>query len=59
MTIDRPYRKALEPAVAISELFKFKGKQFDPDIVDALVKGLKRKKIITDPDIAEAKAMIS
>jgi response regulator RpfG family c-di-GMP phosphodiesterase/signal transduction histidine kinase len=59
MTIDRPYRKALEPAVAISELFKFKGKQFDPDIVDALVKGLKRKKIITDHDIAEAKAMIS
>ena len=59
MTIDRPYRKALEPAVAISELLKYKGKQFDPDIVDALVKGLKKKKIISDQDIAEAKAMIS
>jgi len=59
MTIDRPYRKALEPAVAISELLKYKGKQFDPDIVDALIKGLKEKKIITDQDIAEAKAMIS
>jgi len=59
MTIDRPYRKALEPAVAISELFKYKGKQFDPDIVDALVKGLKKKKLITNQDIVQAKSMIS
>jgi HD-GYP domain-containing protein (c-di-GMP phosphodiesterase class II) len=59
MTIDRPYRKALEPAVAISELLKYKGKQFDPDIVDALVKGLKKKQIISDQVIAEAKSMIS
>jgi putative nucleotidyltransferase with HDIG domain len=59
MTIDRPYRKALEASVAISELLKYKGKQFDPDIVDALIKGLKRKKLISDSDIAKAKAMIS
>jgi len=45
MTIDRPYRKALEPAVAILELLKHKGKQFDPDIVDALIKGLEKKRI--------------
>ncbi len=59
MTIDRPYRKALEAAVAISELLKYKGKQFDPKIVDALIKGLKKKKIITEQDIAEAKSMLS
>jgi response regulator RpfG family c-di-GMP phosphodiesterase/signal transduction histidine kinase len=59
MTIDRPYRKALKPAVAISELLKYKGKQFDPHIVDALVIGLKKKKIISDQDIAEAKALIA
>jgi response regulator RpfG family c-di-GMP phosphodiesterase/signal transduction histidine kinase len=59
MTIDRPYRKALEPAVAISELIKFKGKQFDPKIVDALIKGLKEKKIISEEDIIQEKSMIS
>ncbi len=59
MTIDRPYRKALEAAVALSELLKYKGKQFDPKIVDALVNGLKKKKIISDLDIDKAKSMIS
>jgi putative two-component system response regulator len=59
MTIDRPYRKALEPAVAISELLKYKGKQFDPNIVDALIKGLRKKKVISDQDIDKAKSMIS
>jgi len=59
MTIDRPYRKALEAAIAISELLKYKDKQFDPDMVDALIKGLKRKKLISDMDIAKAEAMIS
>jgi putative two-component system response regulator len=59
MTKDRPYRKALEAAVAISELLKYKGKQFDPKIVDALIKGLKKKKLISDEDIDKAKSMIS
>jgi len=59
MTIDRPYRKALEAAVAISELLKYKGKQFDPKIVDALIKGLKKKKFISNQDIIKAKSIIS
>ena len=59
MTIDRPYRNALGAAVAISELLKYKGEQFDPKIVDALIKGLKKKKIISNQDIVKAKSMIS
>ena len=59
MTIDRPYRKALEAAEAISELLKYKGEQFDPKIADALIKGLKKKKLISNQDIVKAKSMIS
>lgn len=35
MTTDRPYRKALEPEVAIKEILDNAGTQFDPEIVDA------------------------
>jgi riboflavin transporter FmnP len=38
MTADRPYRKALAGEVAISELRKFAGVQFDPEVVDAFVR---------------------
>ncbi|HJW21578.1 MAG TPA: HD-GYP domain-containing protein, partial [Candidatus Limnocylindrales bacterium] len=38
MTADRPYRKALSGEAAISELRKFAGVQFDPEIVDAFVR---------------------
>ncbi len=37
MTSDRPYRKGLPPNVAIDELIKFKGIQFDPMIVEAFL----------------------
>ncbi|MGV8984013.1 HD-GYP domain-containing protein [Clostridium sp.] len=37
MTSDRPYRKGLPPNVAIDELIKFKGIQFDPIIVEAFL----------------------
>jgi HD-GYP domain-containing protein (c-di-GMP phosphodiesterase class II) len=37
MTSDRPYRKALSRKEAFSELERNKGRQFDPDIVDAFV----------------------
>jgi putative two-component system response regulator len=42
MTSDRPYRKALSMQIAIGELEKFKGKQFDPQIVDIFLRILKR-----------------
>jgi HD-GYP domain-containing protein (c-di-GMP phosphodiesterase class II) len=37
MTSDRPYRNALRPWIAVSELREGAGSQFDADVVDALV----------------------
>jgi PAS domain S-box-containing protein len=37
MTSDRPYRKAMDPAVAAEELERCAGSQFDPRIVDAFL----------------------
>ncbi len=38
MTSDRPYRKGLDPKIAIDELIRCSGTQFDGKIVDAFVK---------------------
>ncbi len=38
MTSDRPYRKGLDPKIAIDELIKCSGTQFDGKIVDAFIK---------------------
>jgi len=37
MTTDRPYRKALSEAQVRSELVKYRGKQFDPQMCDRLL----------------------
>ena len=37
MTSDRPYRKALDAGAVRSELIKHRGRQFDPEICDALL----------------------
>ena len=37
MTSDRPYRKGLSHKEAISEIIRFKGLQFDPEIADAFL----------------------
>ncbi|MGH3995178.1 MAG: HD-GYP domain-containing protein, partial [Pseudonocardiaceae bacterium] len=37
MTTDRPYRKAMAPAVALEELKDNSGSQFDPTVVSALM----------------------
>ncbi len=37
MTTDRPYRKALSESQVRSELVKFRGKQFDPEMCDKLL----------------------
>jgi putative nucleotidyltransferase with HDIG domain len=37
MTTDRPYRKALTETEVRAELIRMKGRQFDPDICDALL----------------------
>ncbi len=38
MTADRPYRKALDPKVAIEELYRCAGAQFDRALVEVFVK---------------------
>jgi HD-GYP domain-containing protein (c-di-GMP phosphodiesterase class II) len=43
MTTDRPYRKGLEHEVAVNELKRCSGTQFDPGVVDAFVKVIDRK----------------
>ena len=45
MTSNRPYRKGLDPNFAISELEKGRGTQFDPQVVDAMVKAFNEGKI--------------
>ena len=38
MTSDRPYRKALSDEEALAEIVRQRGAQFDPEIVDALIR---------------------
>lgn len=47
MTSNRPYRKGLDDIIAIEEIKKNSGKQFDPLIVDAFIKAFKKGKIIS------------
>lgn len=47
MTSNRPYRKGLDDKIAIEEIRKNKGKQFDPIIVDAFIKAFEKGKIIS------------
>ncbi len=37
MTSTRPYRRAMEPEAAIGELQRQRGRQFDPEVIDALM----------------------
>jgi len=45
MTSNRPYRKGLDPEVAIAEIQKGAGSQFDPACVEALVQCYRRGQI--------------
>lgn len=45
MTSNRPYRKGLDPEIAVAEIEKNKGTQFDPDIADAFIRVYKAGKI--------------
>lgn len=46
ITSDRPYRKAQIPDVAVKEILENRGKQFDPEVVDAFMSALKKRGII-------------
>ena len=43
MTSDRPYRKSLPQDVAFNILIKERGRQFDPQIVDAFLDIMRSK----------------
>lgn len=45
MTSNRPYRKGLSPEIAVAELEKGKGTQFDPEIVDAMVRAYRAGRV--------------
>lgn len=45
MTSSRPYRKGMDSEVAIAEIEKNKGTQFDPDCADALIKAYREGKL--------------
>lgn len=51
MTAPRPYRAAISPVEAISELERCSGTQFDPEIVNALVRVLRRNKAQVLPNL--------
>ena len=42
MTSNRAYRRSMEHAVAVSELRRCAGSQFDPGLVEAFLKGIER-----------------
>lgn len=50
LTSDRPYRSAWEPAKALAYIRKESGRQFDPDIVRAFTKMMRRE---VDPPASE------
>jgi len=45
MTSNRPYRKGLDPQIAIEEIAKNRGTQFDPVVADALIACYRKGKI--------------
>jgi len=46
MTSDRPYRKAMPVELAVKELRKFSGKQFDPELLDPFCDLLRKKGLL-------------
>src|SRR4051812_33261965 len=56
MTSDRPYRKAPGEEVAVAELRKHSGTQFDPQVVAALCRVLDRRERAADAEPARAAA---
>ena len=48
MTSDRPYRKGLPHKVAIAEIKRCAGSQFDPELADKFIKMFKHKKFLEE-----------
>jgi HD-GYP domain-containing protein (c-di-GMP phosphodiesterase class II) len=45
MVSTRPYRKGIDPQVAYDEIVRYRGTQFDPEVVDAFVQAFKNEKM--------------
>lgn len=56
MTTDRPYRKALSFEVVVAELQKYRGIQFDPKLVDATIRSVTVRRMVSDPSFLAEKA---
>ena len=56
ITSDRPYRVSeMTMAMAVEELIRWKGTQFDPDVVDAVVKCTERGELRLVPKVPESR----
>jgi len=56
MTSDRPYRAALSPEIALAELRRGAGRQFDPDLVEAFIacyRGEAHPRLVALPNVTE------
>lgn len=58
MTTDRPYRKALGFEVVVSELQKYRGVQFDPELVDATIRSMTVRRMVSEPEFFAEKAVV-
>ena len=56
MSTDRPYRKALSFEKVVSELIKYRGIQFDPDLVDGAVNSVTIRRMVSDKDFLAEQA---
>jgi PAS domain-containing protein len=60
MVHDRPYRRAVTPEQALEELQRYRGTQFDPDVVEAVERTLDRWLAVDDrppvPDLSAGAA---
>jgi HD superfamily phosphohydrolase YqeK len=50
MSTDRPYRKALTFEKVVSELIKYRGIQFDPNLVDATVNSMTIRRMVSEKE---------
>ena len=57
MTTDRPYRKALGEAEVRSELLKYRGTQFDPNICDVLIDSVQFARIFDQADSGQVQSL--
>ena len=57
MTTDRPYRKAMTLSKALEEMTKYAGQQFDPRIVELVIKSPGIRRLLGPQRVSEAKVM--